>query len=63
MTWQVIRMNGQQRPIAAPASLAWNEEGITAAASFTRAIVTPTVRLAAPMAMHSGHFYICSTER
>ena len=63
MTWQVIRMNGQQRPIAAPTTLAWNEEAITAAAAFTRAIVTPTVRLAATTAMHSDHFYICSTER
>ena len=62
MIWQVIVLNGQQRPIASATLLVLHVEAITAAAAAARALVTATVRPTATTAVHSVHFYTCRTE-
>ena len=62
MIWQVIVENGQQKPIAFPTVLVLTGEAVTTTAAATRVIALASVRLTAPAAFPSGHFYICRTE-
>ena len=62
MIWQVIVLNGQQRPLATVAILVLNVEAVATTAPTTRAIVTATIRPAATTTFHSAQFYICRTE-
>ena len=62
MIWQVIVMNGQQRPVAVPAFLVLTGEAFATTATAARAIATSTIRVIAMATFPSGHFYICRTE-
>ena len=61
MIWQVIVMNGQQRPLAVPTILVLTGEAIAPTATATRAVAT-VVRAIAMKTFLLGHFYICRTE-
>ena len=62
MIWQVIVLNGQQRPVATATILVLYVGAITTTAAATRAIVTSSLRPSASAAFHSVHFYTCKTE-
>ena len=62
MIWQVIVMNGQQRPIAIPPILALTGEAITTTATSTRAFAATSLRAVALTSFPLGHFYTCRTE-
>ena len=62
MIWQVIVLNGQQRPVATATVLVLDVEAFTAAETTTRAVVTTALRPTAATTVHSVHFYTCRTE-
>ena len=62
MIWQVIVMNGQQRPLAVPTILVLAGGAFTPSAATTRAFAATAVRALAMATVLLGHFYICRTE-
>lgn len=61
MIWQVMKENGQQKPIAVPAVLVSVEEAFTATPATTRVVATTTALLSATRALVFAQFYMCRT--
>ena len=62
MIWQVIVMNGQQKPVAVFTVVVLTGEAITPTAATTRALAKTSVRALAVPTSLSGHLYICKAE-
>ena len=63
MIWQVMYLNGQQKPIAIPTLLVSLGEAISTVPTATRVFAaTAAALLAATAAVDSAHFYMCRSE-